>query len=248
VTGVLVLGGTGDARRLASLLVRSFDVVSSLAGRVREPLLPPGRVRVGGFGGVPGLVSYLRAEGIAAVVDATHPFASGMTANAALACAEVGIPLIVVQRPGWEAAPGDHWVRVPSLIDAARVLPQYGRRVFLTTGAQGLDAFAECGDQWFLIRTVDEPTGRLPPHSEVLLARGPFTLADERALLREWRIDVVVTKDSGGAATYPKLEAARERGLPVLMVTRPELPPGLLTVPTADGAHRWLVAALGENN
>ncbi|GAA3391209.1 cobalt-precorrin-6A reductase [Cryptosporangium minutisporangium] len=243
MTGVLILGGTGDARRLASLLAGSYRVVSSLAGRVREPLLPPGLVRVGGFGGVGGLVTYLRESEISAVVDATHPFAAQMTRHAVEACELSGVPLVVLQRPGWESVPGDRWVRVPTLADAAAALPSLGQRVFLTTGAQGLGAFAGCRSSWFLIRTVDPPSGEVPPHSEVLLARGPFTFEDELALLREHRIDVVVTKDSGGSATYPKLAAARAQGLPVVLVTRPPLPP-VATVPTPEAAHRWLASAL----
>ncbi|MFG1920953.1 cobalt-precorrin-6A reductase [Cryptosporangium sp. NPDC048952] len=232
---VLILGGTGDARRLAGLLVNSYDVVSSLAGRVRSPLLPPGDVRIGGFGGVAGLAAYL--DGFDAVVDATHPFASQMSSHAAAACSVAGVPLVVLQRPGWEAVPGDHWVRVPTVADVVPVLSW--RRVFLTTGARGLDAFAEC-DQWFLIRVVDPPSAVLPPHSSVLLARGPFTYEDEVALLRSHRIDVIVTKDSGGHATYPKLAAARSLGLPVVMVDRPPLPVGVATVGSPGAAEGWL--------
>ncbi|SHM89289.1 cobalt-precorrin-6A reductase [Cryptosporangium aurantiacum] len=244
MTGVLILGGTGDARRLASALAGSCRVVSSLAGRVREPLLPPGEVRIGGFGGVAGLVSYLRSEEFDAVVDATHPFAAQMTLHAVAACSRLGVPLLVLQRPGWVSVPGDHWVRVPTLADAAEVLPSLGHRVLLTTGRQGVGVFAG-SDQWFLIRTVDPPSAVLPPHSEVLLARGPFTRADEVALLRSRHIDVVVTKDSGGSATYPKLEAARELGLPVLMVNRPPLPAGVDTVATPEQAMGWLATKSG---
>lgn len=241
---VLILGGTGDARRLAGALEGSYDVVSSLAGRVRAPLLPVGSVRIGGFGGVSGLITYLRSEGIDAVVDATHPFASQMTSHAWAACSAVGVPLVVLQRPAWVEVPGDQWVRVPALADAAAVLPSLGRRVFLTSGAQGLDAFVGCGSLWFLVRCVDPPAAVLPPHSSVLLARGPFTFEDELALLREHAIDVVVTKDSGGSATYPKLAAARSLGLPVVMVTRPALPSGVATVPTPRDAVEWLATIL----
>ncbi|EXG79770.1 cobalt-precorrin-6A reductase [Cryptosporangium arvum] len=238
---VLILGGTGDARRLASLLIGGHDVVSSLAGRVRSPLLPPGEVRIGGFGGVDGLAAYL--PGFDAVIDATHPFAARMTAHAVEACARVGVPLAVLRRPGWDEEPGDRWVRVPSVADAAEALSP-GQRVFLTTGVRGLDAFAG-GDQWFLIRCVDPPSVPLPPRSSVLLARGPFAYADELALLREHSIDVVVTKDSGGRATYPKLEAARTLGLPVVMITRPVLPPSASTVGTPEAAARWLESQAG---
>ncbi|GAA0257159.1 cobalt-precorrin-6A reductase [Cryptosporangium japonicum] len=238
---VLILGGTGDARRLASSLVGAHDVVSSLAGRVRSPLLPPGEVRIGGFGGVAGLAAYL--PGFDAVIDATHPFAARMTAHAVEACARVGVPLAVLRRRGWDEVPGDRWVRVGSLADAAEVLPP-GQRVFLTTGVRGLDVFAGC-DQWFLIRCVDPPSVPLPPRSSVLLARGPFAYADELALLREHAIDVVVTKDSGGSATYPKLEAARTLGLPVLMITRPPVPPSASVVTTPEAAAAWLERQAG---
>ena len=237
---VLILGGTRDARQLAALLAGSYDVVSSLAGRVREPLLPVGAVRIGGFGGVSGLVSYLRSARITAVVDATHPFAAQMTSHAVLACSSLGIPLVVLQRPEWVEGPGDQWLRVPTLGDAAAVLPSIGRRVFLTSGAQGVGAFSGCGSLWFLVRCVDPPAAVLPPQSEVLLARGPFTYEDELALLRSHRIDVVVTKDSGGSATYPKLAAARSLGLPVVMVSRPALPEGAVTVATPRAAALWV--------
>lgn len=238
---VLILGGTGDARRLATLLVGAHDVVSSLAGRVRSPLLPPGEVRIGGFGGVDGLVAYL--PGFDAVIDATHPFAARMTANAVEACERAGVPLAVLRRPGWDEVPGDRWLRVPSPAAAAEALPP-GRRVFLTTGVRDLDAFAAC-DQWFLIRCVDPPSVPLPPRSSVLLARGPFHYADELALLRGHAIDVVVTKDSGGSATYPKLAAARTLGLPVLVITRPPTPPSAYLVGTPEAAADWLERQAG---
>ncbi|TQS45661.1 cobalt-precorrin-6A reductase [Cryptosporangium phraense] len=238
---VLILGGTGDARELAGLLVGRYSVVSSLAGRVREPSRPAGEVRVGGFGGVPGLVSYLRSAGIDAVVDATHPFAAEMTSHAVTACAAAGVPLVVLRRPGWVEGPGDRWLRVPSYADAAAALPSLGTRVLLTIGRQELAPFAGCAG-WFLVRSVDPPSVPLPAHSEVLLSRGPFTREGELALLREHRIEVVVTKDSGGSATYPKLAAARELGLPVVMIDRPAPPPDVTTVLTPTDAAQWLAS------
>jgi precorrin-6A/cobalt-precorrin-6A reductase len=245
VTGrVLVLGGTGEARRLATELVtEGVDVVSSLAGRVADPVLPPGEVRIGGFGGAGGLVDWLRANPVGAVVDATHPFAAVMTASAVRAAAATGIPLLRLQRPGWTAQPGDDWHWVDSLEEAAEAVAGFGR-VFLTTGRTGLAAFAGL-TQEAVVRSVDPPEPPLPARTTVVLERGPFSVADELALLREHRIDVVVTKDSGGHLTEAKLTAAREQGLPVVLVRRPPLPPGVPVVATVDEALRWLRAQPG---
>ena len=222
---VLLLGGTSDARRLATLLTDAgHDVVSSLAGRTREPLLPAGRVRIGGFGGVDGLAGYLRDERIDVLVDATHPFAATMTDHAWRACAASLVPRMIVRRPGWTASPGDEWHRVASPGDAAALIPQLSHRVFLTTGRQTIAAFAGLDDCWFLARSVEPPAGALPRHLEVVLDRGPFTVDGERQLMTTHRIGVLVTKDSGGAGA--KLVAARELGIPVVMVDRPPLPPG----------------------
>jgi precorrin-6A/cobalt-precorrin-6A reductase len=230
---VLILGGTTEARRLAAALAGRADVrvTTSLAGRVTRPGAVDGEVRVGGFGGAQGLAAWLAEQRVSAVVDATHPFAAGITANAAEAAALTGVPLVVLRRPGWRPGPGDRWHPVDSLDAAARELPRLGRRAFLTTGRLGLAAFAHLTDTHLLVRSVEPPEPPLPPRLEVILARGPFTVADETALLREHRIDVLVTKDSGGEATAAKLTAARARGLPVVVVRRPALPEGIHTVP-----------------
>jgi precorrin-6A/cobalt-precorrin-6A reductase len=234
---VLILGGTAEARALAAALVDDgVRVVSSLAGRVRNPALPVGEVRIGGFGGVGGLGSWLVAHDVAAVVDATHPFASAMTSHAVAACAAAGVPLVVLRRPGWPPEPGWRWV---DSLAAAAALPSLGRRVFLTTGRTGLATFAGV-DLEFVVRCVDPPTGPLPHGARVLLDRGPFTVAGERALLREHRIDVLVTKDSGGSLTSAKLTAAREEGVRVLVVRRPPLPPGVEVVETVEAVRAWL--------
>ncbi|GAA3164836.1 cobalt-precorrin-6A reductase [Blastococcus jejuensis] len=236
---VLVLGGTGEARRLATALVDDgVDVLSSLAGRVADPLLPPGEVRVGGFGGVAGLTAWLRAHPTAAVVDATHPFAAAMTAHAAAACGLTGVPLLRLQRPGWTPRFGDDWRRVDSLAEAATAVAGF-ESVFLTTGRLGLAAFAGLTARC-LVRSVDPPEPPLPPRATVVLARGPFTVSDELALMRQHRVDVVVTKDSGGAMTAAKLTAARELRLPVVLVRRPPLPAGVPTVATVEDALAWL--------
>ena len=198
--------------------------MSSLAGRVRDPALPAGEVRIGGFGGVDGLATWLRDHDVAAVVDATHPFASTMTAHAVDACAAADVPLVVLRRPGWPAEPG--WIWADSLAAAAALLPSLGERVFLTTGRTSLAAFAEL-DLEFLVRCVDPPSGPMPRRARVLLDRGPFTVDGERALMREHGIDVLVTKDSGGPLTSAKLAAARAEGVQVLVVRRPPLPTGV---------------------
>ncbi|MER6128025.1 cobalt-precorrin-6A reductase [Streptomyces sp. NPDC001795] len=229
---ILVLGGTTEARELAASLAArpGVRVTTSLAGRVSLPGTLDGDVRIGGFGGAEGLTAWLREHRVDAVVDATHPFAARITANAAQAAAATGVPAVVLHRPGWSAGPGDRWHEAASLTDAAALLPQLGRRVFLTTGRLGLAAFAHLADLHFVVRSVEPPEPPMPPDVEVLLARGPFTVEGETALLREHRIDVLVTKDSGGAATAAKLTAARDRGLPVVVVRRPPLPEGVTAV------------------
>lgn len=236
---VLLLGGTGEARRLAQRLVDDgVAVVSSLAGRVADPLLPPGDVRIGGFGGAAGLAAWLQEHPVAAVVDATHPFAAGMTANAAQAAAVTGVPLLRLQRPGWTEQPGDDWRWVDSLPAAADAVAGFAH-VFLTTGRQGLAAFAGLAAHC-VVRSVDPPDPPLPARTTVVLARGPFTVEEERALLVEHGVDVVVTKDSGGAMTAAKLTAARRLGLPVVLIRRPAVPSGVPTVATVEEALVWL--------
>ena len=240
---VLLLGGTGEARELAGVLtgVPGVEVVSSLAGRTSDARLPAGEVRVGGFGGASGLAAWLREHPVDAVVDATHPFAVTMTANALTATREVGTPLVVLRRPGWTPAPGDNWHWADSTSAAANLLPRIGTRAFLTIGRQGLDAFADTG-LWTLARCVDPPDPR-PTWCELILARGPFAVADEQAILRDHRIDVLVTKDSGGPATAAKLTATRELGIPVVVIRRPPLPVGHEVVETVEEAVQWVIRA-----
>ena len=221
---VLILGGTAEARALAGdLAAAGVPIVSSLAGRVARPRLPPGAVRIGGFGGPEALARWLGEHAIAAVVDATHPFAERISASAAEATASAGVPLLRLERPGWRDAPGDRWQWVDDLAGAAAAIRALGAaRVLLTTGRQGLAAFAGERDAWFLIRCVDPPDVALPGRHELLLDRGPYTLDGELALIDGHRIDAVVTKDSGGPLTEAKLHAARARGLPVVVVRRPQ--------------------------
>jgi precorrin-6A/cobalt-precorrin-6A reductase len=246
VTGgrVLILGGTAEARALAQRLHDAgLDVISSLAGRVARPRLPVGQTRLGGFGGPDALARWLAAERIAAVVDATHPFAERISASAAQACPAAGVPLLRLQRPGWAAGPGDDWHWVDDLPQARAQLDALDRRrVLLTSGRQGLGAFAGDAGRWYLVRCVDPPdAGDLPPDS-LLLQRGPYTVAGELALIDGHAVDAVVTKDSGGPLTEAKLQAARERGLPVVVVRRPPRPDGA-AVATVEAATRWAITA-----
>ncbi|MFJ2259372.1 cobalt-precorrin-6A reductase [Streptomyces sp. NPDC087844] len=239
---VLILGGTTEARQLAGLLhgTPGLELTSSLAGRVASPRLPPGEVRVGGFGGAEGMAAWLREQAVDVLIDATHPFAGTISFNAASAAATAHVPLLALRRPGWVPAEGDDWHEAGALEEAARLLPDLGRRVFLTTGRMGLAAFAHLDDLWFLVRSVDAPKPPYPARMEVLLDRGPFILDGERELLRRHRIDVLVTKDSGGAATAPKLTAAREAGVPVVVVRRPRAPEGVPVATDPESAARWI--------
>jgi precorrin-6A/cobalt-precorrin-6A reductase len=243
---VLILGGTTEARRLAEHLVGrgDLDVVSSLAGRVASPLRPAGQVRVGGFAGATGLMEWIRAHGIRAVIDATHPFAATMSWNAAAAAAGSHVPLLALRRTAWAPAEGDRWHEATSLQDAAQMLPDLGNRHFLTIGRQGVSSFADVTGAWFLVRSIDPPDEPTPPHMELLLGRGPYALDAEIALMRGRRIDTVITKNSGGAATAAKLTAARELGLPVVMVQRPATPGGIPEVSDVQGAAEWVDAQI----
>ena len=240
---VLLLGGTSEARALAAGLHPCVDVISSLAGRVPDPALPVGEVRIGGFGGVGGMRRWLIDSDVDAVVDATHPYAATITAHAAQVCGELGIPHLVLARPAWQ--PGDAIV-VNTDVDAADAVRDNGfERVFLTTGRSGAGVFRDVG-AWFLIRAVTAPDPRtLPRRHELVLSRGPYRYDDEHALLVEHRIDCLVTKNSGGDMTRPKLDAAAALGVPVVMVERPELPDGVTTVSTVDDAVAW-VSSLGR--
>lgn len=250
VRHVLILGGTTEARRLAGLLAPdpSLRVTSSLAGRVAAPRLPAGEVRVGGFGGPEGQARWLREHAVDALIDATHPFADTISRHAALAAVTAHVPLLALRRPGWVPGPGDRWHQVTSLDEAAAALPALGNRVFLTTGRMGLAHFAHLTDLWFLVRSVDAPEPSYPPRMTTLLDRGPFTPEGERAVLRDHRIDVVVTKDSGAAATAAKLTAAREAGLPVVVVQRPPVPEGVPVVAGPNEAVEWVRRLFSEAN
>lgn len=244
---ILILGGTGEAARLARLLASraEFDVVTSLAGRTRRPAAIPGRVRTGGFGGAEGLSAYLASERVAAVVDATHPYAEAISRHAACACGALGIPRVQLWRPAWSPLEGDRWLRVATVGAAAEAIADTtvseNGCVFLSTGAGDVQAFSTLRTIRFLVRLVDAPPAPLPlARCELVVARGPFAVADERKLFREHRVELLVSKNSGGAATCAKLAAARELRIPVVMIDRPDPVPDGHRVETVEEALGWL--------
>ncbi|MEG5234427.1 cobalt-precorrin-6A reductase [Microcoleus sp. AT9b-C3] len=251
---LLILGGTGDAAELAvrASQIAEIEVVSSLAGRTQQPFTPKtGSVRIGGFGGAAGLAAFLLDRAALGVdrpidflIDATHPFAAQISANAAVAAAECNVPYLMLVRPAWERVEGDRWIDVAGHSEAARALLGQSQRVFLTIGRQELAAFAGLDAIWFLMRAIDPPALNSPiPNGKLLLARGPFSLEEERQLLLEYEIDTIVSKNSGGGATYAKIVAARELGIPVVMVQRPRIA-DVEQVADVEGAIAWLVKQL----
>ncbi|MBD2777789.1 cobalt-precorrin-6A reductase [Iningainema tapete] len=239
---VLILGGTGDASQLAALAANlpGIEVKVSLAGRTRQPKDVSGDVRIGGFGGVSGLTAYLRDEAIDLLIDATHPFAAQISFNAAAAATELGIPRLMVVRPQWQPVAGDNWIEVDNTEAAAAVLPSIAKQVFLTVGRQELGAFAHLENIWFLMRMIDPPSpDALVPKGMLLYDKGPFELVAERSLVQQYNIDTVVSKNSGGDATYAKIIAARELGIKVVMVKRPTMPAGE-QVADVENALKWM--------
>jgi precorrin-6A/cobalt-precorrin-6A reductase len=220
---ILILGGTAEAKQLAAVLVaQGVDVISSLAGRVNAPNLPPGRLRVGGFGGADGLANYLGQIHASAVVDATHPFARTISHNAQQAAALAGTPLVRLERPGWREHPrAGSWTWVADAA-AARAAAESALRPFLTTGRQSLPDFRPWDDRNVLVRLVDPPTEPLPQRWSLIMSRGPYSYAGERQILTEHGIDTLITKDSGGAHTVAKLDAAGELDIPVVIIARPK--------------------------
>lgn len=219
---MLILGGTKEANAIAERLARDhpdWRVITSLAGRTAEPARPSGEIRVGGFGGAEGLAVYLRREAVSRLIDATHPFAREISANARRAAELAGVPLEIVDRPSWPRLPGDDWTEVASLAEACDAIPA-GARVLLAIGSQHVPAFAARADVHFVVRMVDRPTRTLPVPDYELVIGKPGPVAGEKALLAEHRITHVVCRNSGGAASYAKIEAAREMGLSVIMVGR----------------------------
>lgn len=226
---LLILGGTAEARALAEHAVKwpELEIINSLAGRTEAPKRPAGQLRVGGFGGVQGLTEFLTGKRIDFVVDATHPFAINISRNAAEACSTLAMRRLKLVRPPWEKQTGDNWIDVDSAEQAAAQLRRLGTRVFLTLGSQQLAAFAYLTDIWFLVRTIDPPEKSLPlANATLITGRGPFSLEEEKRLLDVHRIEGIVTRNSGGRATYAKIAAARAAGLWVVMIRRPAPPQG----------------------
>lgn len=224
---ILILGGTGDSARLIPQLAAlpNVETIASLAGRTPKPNIPSvGQVRMGGFGGVDGLVNYLKTEAIDLLIDMTHPFAAQITQNAAIAAQTVGIPRLLFCRPAWEQELGDRWLIAADLTAASALFPDLADRVFLTIGRQELGAFAKVSDCWFLMRMITPPDLVELPRGEVLLDQGPFDLMKETKILRDYDIGAIVSKNSGGNAAYAKIIAARNLGIPVVMIPRPLLP------------------------
>ncbi len=243
---LLILGGTGEALALATQAQRlpGLQVITALAGRTTRPTLPQGELRSGGFGGVRGLAAYLEEASIYLVVDATHPFAAQISGHAAAACAQTGRPLLMLVRPPWDRAPGDRWIEVDTMSAAAAALAGMVRRAFLTVGRRELAAFAALEDHWFLVRVIEPPANGLTLRDYALVAaRGPFTVEGETRLMRDHRIEALVSKNSGGAPTYAKIAAARELGIPVVMVRRPSLPEAERVADVA-GAMAWIARRL----
>jgi precorrin-6A/cobalt-precorrin-6A reductase len=239
---ILILGGTTEARQLAGRLAMraGLNVTLSLAGRTTEPAAQPVPVRTGGFGGAEGLADYLRDEKIDALIDATHPYAATISANATAAASRTGVPLMALRRAGWEPVPGDRWTGVDHMADAVQALGPTSRRVFLALGRKEIAPFEAAPQHHYLVRSVDpvEPPLNVPD-AVYITARGPFAEHSERALLEEHGIDTIVAKNSGGNATYGKITAARTLGLPVILLRRPPLPE-VAAVATVDEAVEWL--------
>ena len=241
---LLILGGIGDAVKLASETSQlpDLEVIYSLAGRTLKPKLPNCETRTGGFGGADGLASYVKDAKIDFVIDATHPFAATMAAHAAEACAASNIPRVKFCRAAWK--PKDfNWISAQTYEEAAQKLSPLGKRVFLSIGTKDLDAFSALAEKWFLIRAVEEPALPIPLLShDILLERGPFGEGHERTLLVSYQIDVLVSKNSGGAEAT-KLQAASDLGIPIVMIEQPGMPTGEV-VGTVEDTIGWLAKQL----
>ncbi|WP_350336013.1 cobalt-precorrin-6A reductase [Coralliovum pocilloporae] len=238
---VLILGGTRDSAHLAGLLTeQGIPVTTSLAGRTRSAKALAGQVRVGGFGGVDGLIAWMKDHGVSHLVDATHPFAAKISHNAYEAAQKGNIPLCRLNRPEWQARDGDAWHHV-SDHDSARLALEPYKRVFLAIGRLELAGYSNCRDHWFLMRMIDDPGPIARPDGEIILSRPASAVEDEIHLMDKHRVDCLITKNAGGSASYAKIEAARQLGLPVIMIDRPSLPE-CFTTESAEGAFDWLTS------
>jgi precorrin-6A/cobalt-precorrin-6A reductase len=245
---VLILGGTTEASELARRLANDsrFETTLSLAGRTSHPKAQPVQTRTGGFGGIDGLAAWLEREAVEAVIDATHPYADQISAHAVAACGQLGIPLATILRPAWQPQPNDRWLEVASAEAAADALGPTPQNVFLSIGRLELGAFATRPHHHYVARMIEPPDElALPPDLRLIFERGPFDAPAETALLAQEKIDILVSKNSGGLATYTKIEAARRLGIPVVMISRPHKPHGD-AVDDAEGAVRWLEQQLAH--
>ena len=246
---LLILGGTAEARELAAAAVDRWGddlrVVTSLAGRTQAPAPLAGEVRTGGFGGAAAMAAALASEGVSLVIDATHPFAAAISANGAEACDAAAVPRLMLRRPAWTAGPGDAWTEVGDMAEAAAVLPALGRCCLVTTGVRDLASLAGLRGMRFVVRLVEPPADGVPlAHAVLVVARPPHPLEAERALMAAHGVDVLLTKNAGGEATAAKLEAAREAGLPVVMIRRPPAPAGASAATVPEALH-WMDQRLG---
>ena len=237
----LILGGTSDANVLANAVARAgLDAIYSYGGRTRAPAVQLLPIRIGGFGGARGLAEYISREGITHVVDATHPFAVEMSCNAIAACAETHTPLIALERAPWTKATGDNWIEVPDIMAAVAALPEARANIFLAIGRQHIAPFGSKPQHAYTLRFIDPPDGALPlPDADVIISRGPFTLANELEMMRSRAIEWIVARNSGGMGACAKIDAARELGLPVVIVARPALPDRLRAESVAE-VMEWL--------
>jgi precorrin-6A/cobalt-precorrin-6A reductase len=242
MTRILLLGGTTEASAMAKALAdQGIAGVFSYAGRTEAPIAQPLPQRIGGFGGVSGLVEYLRAEHITHIIDATHPFAAQMSAHAVQAAEITGLPLLALERAPWQPAPDDRWNLVPDMAAAVAALPDKPARVFLAIGRQNLEVFAVKPQHHYLLRLVDAPKSLPLPDACAVISRGPFTVADDLDLMTTHQITHIVAKNSGGSGARAKLDAARQLSLPVILIDRPTLP-DRLRVETVEAALRWFHA------
>ncbi|GMO23123.1 cobalt-precorrin-6A reductase [Bradyrhizobium sp. TM233] len=240
MTRALILGGTADASMLAAAIARArLNAVYSYGGRTRAPADQPLPTRIGGFGGVSGLADYIRCEGITHVIDATHPFAAEMSRNAVEACAQTSTPLIALERAPWPKTPGDNWIEIADVSAAVAALPEAPAKVFLAIGRQHIARFATKPQHAYTLRFVDPPEAPLPFAADVIVSRGPFTLDSELDLMRTRGIGWIVARNSGGDGARAKIDAARMLGLPVIMISRPELPERG-RVESVAAAMQWL--------
>jgi precorrin-6A/cobalt-precorrin-6A reductase len=246
---VLILGGTAEARLLAERLARRTDlrVTLSLAGRTVSPARQPVPVRVGGFGGAAGLADYLAKQAIDVLIDATHPYAAAISANAVAAARRAGVAFLALRRPPWVAVAGDRWTEVSDVHEAVSALGVTARRVFVTLGRNELEPLLDAPRHHYLIRSVDPVDPPLAlPHAVYVTGRGPFAEAEDAALMRSHGIEVVIAKNSGGTATYGKIAAARALGIAVILLRRPPAVPAAAAVETIEEAIAWLDHALAS--